>query len=31
MALRAKTGPDEAESEGFGGSKVAGDNVVVRR
>jgi hypothetical protein len=28
MALRAKNGPDEAEPEGFGGSKVEGENEV---
>ena len=28
MALRAKIGPDEAEAEGFGGSKVEADNEV---
>ena len=27
-ALREKMGPDEAEPEGFGGSKVKGDNEV---
>ncbi len=27
-ALRAKIGPDEAEAEGFGGSKVEADNEV---
>jgi hypothetical protein len=28
MALRAKISPDEAEPEGFGGSKVEGENEV---
>jgi hypothetical protein len=28
MALRAKIGPDKAEAEGFGGSKVEADNAV---
>jgi hypothetical protein len=28
MALRAQIGSDEAEPEGFGGSKVEGDNEV---
>jgi hypothetical protein len=28
VALRGKIGPDEAEPEGFGGSKVEGDNEV---
>ena len=28
MALRVKIGPDKAEAEGFGGSKVEADNAI---